>query len=187
MNRSKVIKLVGIISIIAIAVIGIRLTPAKAESEHDHHGMMMGKKDMKKDVKESAKDNVVSLEQIHSKHLPMVAASIEKVIEAVETGNSKDALAELHRAQKMIAGINKAIGKHIKPTFVNSKCPIWGAPIEPKNVTDDLIRGYKGSKVAFCCADCPPKWDKLTDAEKDTKLAKTKEKSAKDHSEHKMH
>jgi hypothetical protein len=29
---------------------------------------------------------------------------------------------------------------------------------------------YKGMKVGFCCPNCPPEWDKLTDAEKEAKL-----------------
>ncbi len=75
--------------------------------------------------------------------------------------------------------------KHIKPKFVNSKCPIRGSTIEPDKVTKDLIREYKGQKVAFCCKGCPAKWDKLSDAQRDAKLAKAKPKSAEDHSEHK--
>ena len=55
--------------------------------------------------------------------------------------------------------------------FVNSHCPIMTAnAIDPAKVTDALTRDYKGQKVAFCCAMCPPAWDKLTDAEKDAKL-----------------
>jgi YHS domain-containing protein len=51
----------------------------------------------------------------------------------------------------------------------NTKCPIMGMALTeaaPKNT-----REYKGKKVGFCCSDCPVAWDKLTDAEKDKKLA----------------
>ena len=56
--------------------------------------------------------------------------------------------------------------------YANVRCPmmVMGKPIDPAKVTDDLKRDYKGQKVAFCCAACPPKWDKLTDTEKDAKL-----------------
>lgn len=54
---------------------------------------------------------------------------------------------------------------------VNSKCPIMGGKIDPAKVPADLTREYKGQKVGFCCAGCPATWDKLTDAEKDAKLA----------------
>jgi hypothetical protein len=54
--------------------------------------------------------------------------------------------------------------------FVNDHCPIMGDKIDPANVPASLTRDYKGQKVAFCCAMCPPAWDKLSDAEKDKKL-----------------
>ena len=54
--------------------------------------------------------------------------------------------------------------------FVNAKCPIMNNPIDPARVTEDLIRPFKGGKVAFCCAICPPKWDKLNDTQKQRKL-----------------
>jgi len=47
-----------------------------------------------------------------------------------------------------------------------------GTTIDPANVSDSLTRTHKGNKVAFCCAGCPATWDKLSDAEKDAKLAK---------------
>ena len=58
------------------------------------------------------------------------------------------------------------------PVFANAHCPIMtGSAIDPAKVTADLTRTHKGKKVAFCCAGCPAAWDKLTDAEKDAKLA----------------
>ena len=56
--------------------------------------------------------------------------------------------------------------------FVNAKCPIMGSAINPDNIPASLIREYKGKKVAFCCGGCPAAWDKLTDQQKDDKLAK---------------
>ena len=186
MNKCRVITFVGIVSIAVIVAVSFPLTFAKAEAGNEHHGRM-GKMDMKKGMEKHVKADVLTLEKIHSKYVPMVSKAIEKAIEAIEAGNSKGALAELHKVKKMIAGINEAIGKQIKPKFVNSKCPIWGTPIEPDKVTKDLIRDYKDQKVAFCCKECPPVWDKLTDAEKDAKLAKAKPKPAEGHSKNKMH
>jgi hypothetical protein len=57
-------------------------------------------------------------------------------------------------------------------TVVNTKCPIMGSAIDPTKVPPSLTREYKGQKVGFCCAACPPAWDKLSDADKDAKLAK---------------
>ena len=54
---------------------------------------------------------------------------------------------------------------------VNRLCPINGAPFNPNDVPDVLVRYYKGMKVGFCCGGHPEMWDKLSDAEKDAKLA----------------
>jgi len=37
-------------------------------------------------------------------------------------------------------------------------------------VPASLTRVHRCERVAFCCAGCPAKWDKLTDEEKDAKL-----------------
>ena len=55
--------------------------------------------------------------------------------------------------------------------ILNTACPIMGAAIDPAHVGEDLTRPYGSGKVAFCCAGCPETWDKLTDAEKQQKLA----------------
>ena len=184
MTKGRLITFIGIVSVAVILAVSLPLTLTKAETEHDHPGKM-GKMDMKKNMKKHSEGRVLTLEKIHTKHLPMISGSIEKAIKAIEAGNKKTALAELHKAQKMLTAIKKGIAKHVKPKFVNSKCPIWGSPIEPDKVTKDLIREYKGQKVAFCCADCPPAWDKLSDTQKDAKLAKAKSEPVEEHSEHK--
>ena len=53
---------------------------------------------------------------------------------------------------------------------VNVKCPITGNPLDPAKLTKDLTREFKGQLVGFCCPNCPPIWDKLTDVEKEAKL-----------------
>ncbi len=184
MTKGRLITFIGIVSVAVILAVSLPLTLTKAETEHDHPGKM-GKRDMKKKMKKHSEGRVLTLEKIHTKHLPMISGSIEKAIKAIEAGNKKTALAELHKAQKMLTAIKKGIAKHVKPKFVNSKCPIWGTPIKPDEVTKDLIREYKSQKVAFCCANCLPAWDKLTDAEKNEKLTKVKPEPMKNHSEHK--
>ncbi len=60
-----------------------------------------------------------------------------------------------------------------KPSpYVNTQCPIMGSAIDPADVPADHVREYKGQKVAFCCDQCVVAWDKLSDSEKDAKLAK---------------
>ena len=183
MSKTRLVTIVGIISIVAIVAVSIPPATTKAETGHEHHGQM-DKMDMKKDMEEHVKADILSLDEIHSKHIPMVSMAIDKAIEAVGAGNKETALAELHKAQKMLAAINAGIAKHVKPKFANVKCPIMGSPINPDKVAKNLIRDYKDQKVAFCCGGCPATWDKLTDAEKDAKLAKVKPKHAEDHSKH---
>ncbi|MHC4637389.1 MAG: hypothetical protein ACYTBP_10845 [Planctomycetota bacterium] len=179
MSKTRLVTIVGIISIAAIAAISIPLASAKAEGGHGNHG--------KRDMKKHMVAKPLSLEKIHSTNLPMVSQSIGKAIKALEAGNKETALAELHKAQKTLAEINKGIAKHVKPKFANVRCPIMGSPINPEKVAKNLIRDYKGQKVAFCCGGCPATWDKLTNAEKEAKLAKLKPtpKPMKSHSEHK--
>ncbi len=49
--------------------------------------------------------------------------------------------------------------------IVNKKCPIMDDDVDP-----EFTVAYKGKKVAFCCEDCIPKWNALSDAEKAAKL-----------------
>lgn len=51
---------------------------------------------------------------------------------------------------------------------VNAVCPIGGDDATGSTVTTS----YHGKTVALCCAGCKPKFDKMTDAEKDAALAK---------------
>ena len=167
MGKTRLVTVVGVISIVLIAAVSIPLAPAKAKGGHGNHGKM-------------------DMETKHSKHLSMLSKSIEKAIKAVEAGNKAAALAELHKAQKMLASIKKGTGKHVKSKFANVRCPIMvGSRINPDKVAKNLIRDYKGQKIAFCCGGCPATWDKLTDMEKNAKLAKVKPKPIKNHSGHK--
>ncbi len=161
--------LIVIISTICVAVIAVVMLPmAQASSCHSDH------KKSKMDMKGHMKSKPLSLEKIHSGHLPMVSMSIDKALMAIKLDDTKTALAELKKVKKMLAVIKEGIGKFVKPEFANIRCPIMGSPINPEKVTKDLIREYKGQKVAFCCAGCPAAWDKLTDARKNAKLSKVK-------------
>ncbi len=51
---------------------------------------------------------------------------------------------------------------------VNAVCPVGGDDATHSNVTTS----YKGKTVALCCEGCKPKFDKMTDAQKDAALAK---------------
>jgi hypothetical protein len=60
-----------------------------------------------------------------------------------------------------------AVAKDKQDTLVaNAKCPIEGGAVN-KSVE---MRIYDGKIVGFCCAACPPQWDKLSDADKKAKF-----------------
>lgn len=60
----------------------------------------------------------------------------------------------------------------IKPgvvTSVNSMCAVVTSdPVNP--ALTPVV--WKGQKVGFCCKGCIPRWEKMTEAEKDASLAK---------------
>jgi len=178
MNRKT---LATVVVIGAVAMVGTILPRALAQAGHGtgHSGNMGGM-----NMKQHAKADVLSLGEIHSKHVPMVVMSIDKAKKALASGDKRTVLAELNKAQEMLMTIHAALGKHVKPQFANSLCPIMSSPINPETVTKNLIRNYKGQKVAFCCAGCPSTWDKLTDAQKQAKLVKAKPEPSQMHSGH---
>lgn len=66
----------------------------------------------------------------------------------------------------------KAAGEAKLVKVVNTRCPI--APDDEVGdgglVDAELTRVYKGQTVGFCCPNCPPLWDKMSDAKKDAAL-----------------
>lgn len=178
MSKAKLVAIVSVIGIAAIAVMTIPM--AHASSCHSDHEQKP-KMDMKKHIEAEP----LSLENIHSVRIPVISQSIDEAIKAIEADNKETALTELHKAHEMLALVKDGIGKYVKPRFANIRCPIMGSPVNPDKVDGNLIRDYKGEKLAFCCGGCPGQWDKLTDAEKDARLAKVKPESTENHSVHK--
>lgn len=195
MSKIRLVTVLTIVSIIAIVAINGPLAPAKAQAGCGQAKAQTGCGQAKKQAgcgqakkqagcaqvckiepKKACATNPESatLDKGHSAHLPMVSQSIDKAIKAIEAGDNKAALKELNKAKKMLAAIKKGLSKHAKPKFANTSCPIMGLPINPDKVAKNLIRDYKDKKIAFCCGGCPGRWDKLSDTEKDAKLAKAK-------------
>jgi len=182
MRKIRLVTIVGIIGVAAIVAVSLALTSTKAEASSCCSGHEQ-KPEM--NMKNPVMAETLSLEKIHSEHLPMVLLSIDKAIKAIEAGNKETALAELNKAQAMLAVIKDDISKHVKPKFANIRCPIMGSPINQDKVAENLIRDYKDQKIAFCCGGCPVTWDKLTEAKKESKLAKAKPTVTENHSGYK--
>ncbi|MFI4911725.1 MAG: hypothetical protein ACIAQZ_08680 [Sedimentisphaeraceae bacterium JB056] len=120
-------------------------------------------------------EKTLTLEDINAKELPALSAAIDKAMKAVESGDKETALEQLQKASKLTTVITEVVKKEATPQFANVRCPIMGSPINPEHVADNLVREFKGEKVAFCCGGCPARWDKMTDAEKQEALDKVRE------------
>lgn len=117
----------------------------------------------------------LSFEDLCSREFTIAILSISKAVKAIESDNKQTELTELKKALEKLLTVYNALDTSAKPQFANSlTCPIMGSPINPNTVNKNLIREYKGLKVAFCCDSCPPKWDKLNDTEKQSRLPKLK-------------
>ncbi|MBI1249408.1 hypothetical protein GC197_16405 [bacterium] len=62
---------------------------------------------------------------------------------------------------------------------VNHHCPIMGGEV----TADGGKTEWNGKTIGFCCSDCAPKWEALSDEQKTEKLAAADEAGA-DHGDH---
>lgn len=148
-------------TVIMIVTSLLLLTPGLWAQDHDHAEMH---------ASAPADQQAQTLEQVHAKTLPSALNILASLQKAIETGNKEEALTQLNHLKHALMMVQVALAQHVGPTYANTACPIMGTKIDPAKVTADLIREFNGQKVAFCCAMCPAQWDKLTDAEKKTKL-----------------
>ena len=168
MNRIRLTTVV----VVAIAAAGAVLPRALAQAgcAMGHSGHNTGNMNME----QPKKAGVFSLEEMHSTHVPMVVTSIDKAKQALGSGDPSTVLAELNKARQMLMAIDESLATYVKPKFANDRCPVMGTPINPDKVAENLIRDYRAQKIAFCCAGCPEQWDRLTDSQKQAKLAKVR-------------
>jgi hypothetical protein len=90
---------------------------------------------------------------------------------AIKAGEKQTALAELAKVRKVLEDLQARVKPSASKGVVNSVCPIMGGKFDPNKIKANLVVAYKDGKVGFCCAMCVPKWNKLSDTEKDKKLA----------------
>lgn len=85
---------------------------------------------------------------------------------AIKAGEKETALAELAKVRKVLEALQARVKPAASGGIVNTFCPMMGGKVDPKVAT-----AYKDGKVGFCCPMCIPKWNKLSGADKATKLA----------------
>jgi hypothetical protein len=114
----------------------------------------------------------------HMNMLDQAIKQLDAAKKAADGGDAKAAADGIDQASKSLKDVQAQMQKMMKqapPTapagVVNARCPVKGNKINPANVPAELTREFKGQKVGFCCAGCPEKWDKMTDAEKEKALA----------------
>ncbi len=147
--------LLGLVGLLAVGLAAVAL-PAQTEGHGEH-------------MAPAAKADHDRYQRLHA-HLAAALKAVDAATKAVESGDKKAALAELAKLRKDLTAAQKIVPKPT-PHFANVRCPIKGTPINPEKVTPALTREFHGQMVAFCCGGCPEAWDKLTDAEKQAKLA----------------
>lgn len=133
------------------------------------------------------------------RHMKMaeVKKQLAAAKEAVQAGDKAAALEAIEKAEKALPsgkmmkhrcghdakagqcdkahkGHKGHMHKGEQSAAVNTTCPIMGGKVDPKNVPSNLTRQYNGQTVGFCCAACPPAWDKLSDEQKAQKLQAVK-------------
>jgi hypothetical protein len=57
----------------------------------------------------------------------------------------------------------------VSPSVMNTTCPFSGRP-----VTEGMTASYEGKTVGFCCKGCTSKFESMSDADKQAKMATVK-------------
>jgi len=112
-------------------------------------------------------------------HMAELAAALKAAKAAADTGDTKIASAKITHAQGLLASMQQQVSrcpgceakKKAAAQVTNTRCPIMGRPVDPANVPANLTREHKGRRVGFCCSGCPAAWDKLTETQKESRLA----------------
>jgi hypothetical protein len=179
MEKARMTKIGLVLGISIIVALGF-MTVKAAEGDMAKPGDMMKQGDMAKPVKECTMKDMQECTmkcmancEKNMNDIPAAIASLDNAVKAMDAGNTADAKMEIEKAKKMLKDMlmtqKKCMGN--MPT-VNNACPITDAKIDMMNTPENLITMYKGQKVGFCCPNCPPAWEKLTDKEKNEKLEK---------------
>jgi hypothetical protein len=167
MGKSRMAKIgvvLGVGIIVALGFIAVHAAQGDVAAPAKENAM--------KDMHECTMKCTMNCEK-NMKETTEVMAMLDAAVKALDAGNTADAKIEIEKAQKMLKDMHMAQKKCMeKMPTVNDRCPITEKKIDMMNTPEDLTTIYKGKKVGFCCPNCPPAWDKLTDKEKDEKLAK---------------
>jgi hypothetical protein len=115
--------------------------------------------------------------QEHKAKVEALSKALDEAKKAADSGDAKAAATAINKASALLKEAQESMNKMMAGTapataaVVNARCPMTGEKIDSSKVTMDLVATYKGQKIGFCCGGCPEAWAKLSDADKDKKLA----------------
>ena len=151
-------KLILVSALAVAALVALALSPVILAQDHKDHASAATKPEAGDNLKPQADQLAAALK------------SLDAIKDAIAKNDSKTALAELEKARTAVTSAHQALVKLSGGAFVNVRCPMKLKDIDLSKVPANLVREYKGKKIAFCCNGCPEAWDKLSDTEKDAKL-----------------
>ena len=108
----------------------------------------------------------------------LIAVLVASSIVGVSAGCKSSGGASAKRDEQCIPADSAMAGKPVgdargKIAVVNAKCPVMPAhAVAGKMASPECVVEYKGKKVGFCCDDCVPQWEAMSEAEKAAALAK---------------
>ena len=79
---------------------------------------------------------------------------------------SIQAVAAITLLLAIVVGCTEAAMSGASVTLSNTECPVTGQP-----ASRDVTTEWDGKTVGFCCSDCLPEWETLSDEQKAEKLA----------------
>ncbi len=156
---------------VGLTAVGLAAGLAWAAGEHgDHAGGSSGTKGA--DGEKAPTSCPAGMATAHQS-IANLDTLLQSARKSAEAGDAKAAAAEIAKAQEVLGALKEqmkacSMAKSGKPA--NAKCPIMGGKIDPANVKPELTRQFKSQTIAFCCAGCPLKWDKMDDTQKQANL-----------------
>jgi len=107
-----------------------------------------------------------------------VACCLVLAMGGCRSGSSASASPGCPDNHEPVAAAKAASGETTLVKVGNMRCPI--APDDEVGdngmVDAELTRPYNGQTIGFCCPNCPPIWDKMSDQKKAAALKNAKNK-----------
>ncbi len=161
----------GILAMVLIFIMAAAITFAQLQSEETVKDADQLEKEI---VELKGVEKYVEIFKANIEDLDYAAGSLDAASEAIDSGDTEIAKAQLEKAGTFLAPVKDSMNEYISEMapVINSLCPVSELTIDQAKVPKTQTRMYKDSKIGFCSLACPATWDDLSDAERDEKLKK---------------